>query len=448
MKILPIFALFLLFACCEETKHPVLCVCVEQFSDALPIQIWPEDCNTYNETDPEGVHYKCFCHPWKCADSIPFQFTNDEQGEYELVLYDENGDVIDSISFVESAANGSPEIPGITSSIALPALSTWLSQPENIGDIPWSLGSIPSINLPGAGFFNPAISEFLYVPYSFIPGYEYTITVNYTKVYNSGSSNPRQIQINIYNSSFSNIPIANSQVTPASPGGSGSLSITFTATNESETIAITATDGSDVDMTINSISGTQTTPVTPAIPTTKWSYYASFIPQDYSICEQNIRARIIKTSESPDQSIGKTDCLSISENDVDPTVLITYSNNRNFAGLIYENVSPSVEFNIRIPAVFFHERFPEEDEAIELSDSRIINLNGVVRAQRLLDTAHMTYYMHRKLKLIFKHNDVRVGDLAVTKQDAYEIEEGDRRWPLKKAKCWLTEKNFVQRNVV
>ena len=446
MKILYIFALFLLFACCEETKHPVLCVCVEQFSDALPIQIWPEDCNTYNETDPEGVHYKCFCQPWKCTDEIPLQFTSDEEGTYELVLYDEDDEIIDSIPFVETALDGSPEIPGATNPITLPALSSGVNIPS-AGDN-WTLGSNPSISINGTG---AKVSDVWSNLYPFIDGYDYEFTPNID--YDFGSSSVVNRIIFVVLDSGNNILFQfNSADLGIGASGTYATPISFTAIEGmvkygfriTSTHITTTSDTAD----INSITATETSPTIPAVPTTQWLYSTSFIPSEHGICEQKIRTKIVKVSESPDESVGKSDCIDVSDANPDPTVLITYSNNRNFAGLVYEDVSPAPEFNIRVPAVFFHERFPEEDEAIELSDSRIINLNGVVRAQRLLDTAYMPYYMHRKLKLIFKHSNVTVEDLPVTKQDAYEIEEGDRRWPVKKAKCWLTEKDFVQRNVV
>lgn len=444
MKYFPIFALFLLFACCEETNPIVQCVCVEQFSDALPIQIWPNDCNTYNETDPEGVHYKCFCQPWKCDLPIPVNFR--ETFDPSEVVTEESEEAI-----------------------SLPPLSNWLTQSSDPDLYDWTTGATPSVTLPGTIFpINFATSEYLYTSYAFIPGRQYTITVSYTWDVGETINTFLRILDSGFNVLFSKLTNKVS--------GTDSIVLTFTATAQSTYIAFRATTTANLTVQVNSRAGTITVvnttypdpssydlvvydedeqeigrfPMDAQLFGDQFFYLhsASFIPNDIDVCNDKIRVRVVKTSESPDETVGKSDCISVSDTEVDPMVTITYSNNRNFAGLVYEDVSPAQEFSIVVPAVFFHERFPEEDEAIELSDSRIINLNGVVRAQRLLDTAYMPYYMHRKLKLIFKHNSVTVGDLAVTKQDAYEIEEGDRRWPVKKAKCWLTEKDFVQRNVV
>jgi hypothetical protein len=450
MKYLPIFALFLLFACCEVTNDHHQCFRVN-FSDALPIQFWLNDCETYNESVPDGVHYKCFCHPWKCDDELKIQFT----------------DAFDSSEVVET---------GNVVAITLPALSTWLTRSVDPDLHDWTLGANPTVNLPGNGISDVASSEYLYVSYAFVSGHAYTITINYNYVVNVSISNPRTSNIYILDSGF-NILFSNSGL--AGPGsGPYSVSVTFTATAQSSIIGLRHFNGSDVDITVTSASGTRTDIVTTYPDPSNYdlvvyndedeeierlefdaqlnetgffyTHSASLIPSDHGICEQKIKFEVINITESPDEVVAKSDCILISDDQPDPTVLFEYSNNRNFAGLIYEDLSPVQTFQIRVPAVFFHEQFPEEDEAIELSDSKIINLNGVVRAQRLIDTAHMPYYMHRKMKLIFKHQTLLtpIDDKYWTKQDAYEIDEGDRRWPLKKAKCWLTERDFVQRNVV
>lgn len=272
----------------------------------------------------------------------------------------------------------------------------------------WTLGASPTVNLPGTGPFPPNSkeSELLYVDYAFIAGEEYTITAQYTRVVNSGSSNPRTSQLLILNSSdvtqFSN--------SHAASAGSNTLSVTFVATASTTRIGFTHESGSNVDITINSITGT-----------------------------------ILETTGTT-AFIAKTDCLYITQNQED-TILLTYSNHRNFAGLVYESVSPENEFYIRIPAIFFHQRFPEEDETMELSTS-LVTLNGTLRKQRLLDVDYVPYYFHEKLKLILKHQILEVFNRQWVKQEGYEIVEGERRWPVKKAKCWLSEKDFVHRNIL
>lgn len=143
----------------------------------------------------------------------------------------------------------------------------------------------------------------------------------------------------------------------------------------------------------------------------------------------------------------KSDCLSIRETQ-EETVLISYSNHRDFADINSLNVSPDTEFFLRIPAIFFHENFPEEMEVIELSDSREIQLNAQVKATRELQVKHMPYYMHRKTKLALSHQFVEIDDLFWVKQNPYEITKGRNNFPLAKGSCVLTEKDYIKRNIL
>lgn len=126
----------------------------------------------------------------------------------------------------------------------------------------WILGAAPTVTNPGAGF--PGVSsKILYADYSFIDGYTYKITTNYTKDYNSGTSNPRAISISSRNSANTIIETLN-HATFASPGGTESFDFTFVATSTTTRLALFTTDGSNIDLTINSIEATQTNPEIPA----------------------------------------------------------------------------------------------------------------------------------------------------------------------------------------
>lgn len=178
----------------------------------------------------------------------------------------------------------------------------------------------------------------------------------------------------------------------------------------------------------------------------KFVYSASIVPSAVSpdLCDRLVN--MVITNDTTVTTIAKSDCLDIRE-DHPVTVLATYYNHRNFAGLIYQNSSPQQQFNLRIPAVFYHQKFPEQDETIELSTS-LVMLNGDIKRQRLLDVDYAPYYFHEKVKLMLKHQFVIIYNKQWVKQDAYEITEGERRWPVKKAKCWISEKEFVHRNVL
>lgn len=147
-------------------------------------------------------------------------------------------------------------------------------------------------------------------------------------------------------------------------------------------------------------------------------------------------------------SSAKSDCLKIAEAH-DETVLIEYSSNRNFAGLNYSNVTPDPSFFLRVPAIFFRQRFPQEKETIELSNSRSIQLSAQVKAQKHLQVKNMPDYMHRKLLLALSHQFVTIDGQDWVLTEEYElIPPSNPRWPMQKAQCWLTEKDYIMRSVL
>lgn len=165
--------------------------------------------------------------------------------------------------------------------------------------------------------------------------------------------------------------------------------------------------------------------------------------QSPEICDMFVQFVILN---SDNQAVAQSDCQDIRTTQPD-TILINYRNHRNIFGLVYADVTPETEFNLRIPAIFFHQRFPKEEETMMLSTS-VQSLNSVVRRQRLLDVDYVPYYFHEKINLVLQHQFVTIINREWVTQEAYEIVEGNRMWPVKKGKIYLSEKDFVMRNVL
>lgn len=150
---------------------------------------------------------------------------------------------------------------------------------------------------------------------------------------------------------------------------------------------------------------------------------------------------------SSNDALAKSDCLSIKE-EHDETVLINYHNNRRFASIDSSVGTPDPEFNLRIPACFFHERNPREVEAIILSDNSSLQTMAQIKRQRKLEVQHMPDYMHLKLLLALSFSNVTIDGFEWMLEETYDKPEGNRRFPLKSATTWLTMKNYVLRNVL
>lgn len=140
--------------------------------------------------------------------------------------------------------------------IAIPALTEWSTQTG--ADEEWSEGPIPSVNLSGT-FITPVTSEWLYVDFGFEDGIEYSITLEHTTVYNSGTSNPRTVTLAILDNSFVE-QFSEVDTFPVSPGGVDSITLSFTANGSSTKIGFKASSGSDVSVVVNEVSGTGTDP--------------------------------------------------------------------------------------------------------------------------------------------------------------------------------------------
>jgi hypothetical protein len=215
-------------------------------------------------------------------------------------------------------------------------------------------------------------------------------------------------------------------------------------------IVIQVTDDSiierNLDLIARNSSGTDlvSADATVEVLTDKTVYTWRITATDYSLCNEKVAffVRDFDTSED----IAHSDVHYFLSN-VEDSILITYYNHINVFGLIYDDTSPDVQFNLRIPAIFYHQRFPEEDEVIELT-SELVTINGSMRRQRLLDTDYLPYYMHEKIKLALKHQFVSIYNKFWTKQESYDIQDGNRMHPEKKAKCWISETEYMQRSVL
>jgi hypothetical protein len=135
--------------------------------------------------------------------------------------------------------------------VDFPTFASWSNFPDAGTD--WTTGATPTINVA------VGTSDYLYVDFAFITGYTYTVTIGFTKTYNSGTSNPRNMILHEMDSS-NNVITSDTIATPISPGGSDTASLTFTATDDSSRFAIKVNDGSNVDIELTSLEVTMIAP--------------------------------------------------------------------------------------------------------------------------------------------------------------------------------------------
>lgn len=170
-------------------------------------------------------------------------------------------------------------------------------------------------------------------------------------------------------------------------------------------------------------------------------YRAEF---DFSeVCDNDVRLKILANGTA----LMKSDIISPRELH-SCSNLIAYSNSKVYAGLDFVVGTPPPEFKIRVPSVFFEEAFPDEHEEFDLSGSQMVRLLNIEKRQRKLEFDYMPFYMHQKMKLILSHDTVEIDGLSWLRSDPYEIDDANKRWPMRKASVMLTDKDYIVRNVL
>lgn len=436
--------LLLSFACSEETEFQCESCINMTISDALPIQFWRNGCPTYNEKESCGVHSFCWNQKFDCDDEIRLQVTDSEYSDGMAVqLLDENGDLLIELPF-EVDNPDKTEFFDTSDLAAAPTYNT----PFN-GSINWSSSQV-TLTYPGG----PPMNTLAYskrIPVDIPAGIvNVVLELNLTLV--SGTPTSTLMWVRLLDADLNVVGFTNVNTGTTTQALYPDLNITASAdvayidlqprlTAVSAAIFRTLVDSMTLNWTVDSDINT---------------YDLVFTPSDLSpeICDQKVQLQIVDNNQSPAE-IAKSDYVEFSNN-LECTQVFKYRNQRNFAGINYADLvtdtSPAEDeyFYIRIPAVFFHERQQGESEALELSNSKYISINGVLRQQKLLELDYMPYYMHKKIQLILMHQYLEDVETSTrwTKQENYEVPEGNKRYPLKMAKVWLTERDFVARNVV
>lgn len=134
-----------------------------------------------------------------------------------------------------------------------PPLSEWRTRSSSGSLVDWTEGVAPSVILPSnsGNILDPISSELLYADYPFVVGREYTITVDFTKVLNTGvGTNPRTLTIRILDDAFAS-QFDDNVVTNV---GANSSALTFIATADCTKVGIEAEDNSNVTITVDSVT--------------------------------------------------------------------------------------------------------------------------------------------------------------------------------------------------
>jgi hypothetical protein len=378
-------------------------------SDINPVQFWLNGETSFNNNAECSIYDICFCQPFNCDDEIKIQVSDDiEEDSYSLSVLDSSLVEIYSIDF-EQVRDGIHQISFI---------------PANYGICDEKIRLL--------------ILQAIVNEYNFTSGWSNE----------SGAFSE--------NWTFSN----NMSVVLGTGQGSMIARKTITQLNNGETyrlvLDLSLSNATTVGLRIRLGTVPNTLMVVETDYNTSQKVDVEFTAdRDYTILDiwaieggasgNNVSLDNIKIF-SVDNAAAESDCIDIRENH-ECTKLITYSNSKDFDGVEYDT-SPGLEFYLRVPAVFFIERYPKERESAELSTADYVRLRNETRAQKLFDIGYIPYYFHRKLQLVFDHDIIQIDGKNWISQEEYEIDEGNKRYPIKRATTWLTDKNYIKRNIL
>jgi hypothetical protein len=154
-----------------------------------------------------------------------------------------------------------PGQSGLSAPMSIPDLSTWLSLAGSGIDEsaePWTTGPNPEVTITVLLPFTHK-TEYLYAPYTFLDGYDYTITLNYQAHHLDGSiEEPHSGRIIIMDSLF-NILFSQSTDANLVVGGTTDevATISFTANSECAYIGFDYSTENNINLTVMSVSGTE-----------------------------------------------------------------------------------------------------------------------------------------------------------------------------------------------
>lgn len=407
-------------------------------SNALPIQFWDVDDETYNEKEVCGITERCWCYPAEWDDEILIQFQDDPGQTLLLFLMTSDGNNAERETFSEVASgiyqatitiphltrnaqllireNGSVVTGNIiTNSSFSGGLAPWTNQVDGGSD--WDnveAGTARVLSMLTGQFSNRLLQTFADTSASNL--LETSISGLVTGPFGVESSG--YIRFYFYKDGVELTDLRADFPWATDGVGSGIFSTInprfFIEDQSIDAVAFSA----HCIFCSSSVSG----------PTIRMDDYGIAVLDGYDVLK-------------------KSDCISMAESQ-DCAELIEFSNYKNAFGLDYESTSPAPIFKIRVPMVFFHDSFPMEQQVHKLSNDTRVRLWNEMAHKRNLQLGFMPYYMHQKINLILMHDNILADGLYWSKDDPYEIIEGNNRFPLKKANVLLTERDFNKRNLI
>lgn len=389
------------------------------FSEALPIHIWANDEESFNEEEECMIEKFCFNQEFECGDVIRLQFIDDEDSDedYDLVFYDEDDNEIYQSPFTKVKAQ------------LFDPLQDW--NQGGGGEVWTGIGTPnPSVTLPAGSTFSNLFLTSIVPPASTLLRVVYDFD-------NSAVASDLIFRFRFSGSAVTPLP----STVPLGVGNtSGYFDITLDSIADDFTVEIQKPSGAETTISPNFIKLYKASNVNDIV-----IYSISLIPNDIDLCDQSIYFKVLKNSD--DSQIGRSDIVRFS-NEIACNTLLKYKRSQSRDGIFYDETSEF--FEIRIPGVFYHKAPVTTQASMELSNSKVITRSWTKKKRTRWKIQDMPYYMHDKLELILAHCvggtlEINGVQWSLATGDVYAIgEERPDSYPMRDAEVLLTRKNYFK----
>jgi len=449
---------------CREDESPIKnCIMITSISDALPIHLFLNDEETFNESDlvSQNMEKFCFNQEFQCDDEIRFQLYDDNQIEkdYKLQFYDyeESGSLIGEIEFAKSPIFTTEAEFQLENNSFDSSLTNWSIDKTAGGSNAtwnWNSGSAQSSNGASSqsarlyqGRINTGLDGYAKWP----PGtYTFKVIVNNNSVdgiepLQEGFSLEAFDALNGFND------ISNTVVLPRD-ATDYEYELTIELTAERNYFGFSSSkqgpsSGSKINVRVRSIEM-----LSNPLDYTGSVYDLMFVPTDEDICDKKIHFKVV--DEDGEEQARSENFVEFSSS-IRSSVLIGYKRNISFAGLIYDEESPY--FYLRIPAKFFHPGKSGSTALSEQSNGQLITRNWMKKAKRKLEVGDGPEYHNNKIDLVVAHcvGDEDSGASLLINEVNWQLADGDQyeyegaadrpgSYPLQPGEVWLSRANYFK----
>jgi hypothetical protein len=447
----------LIFSCQKEIM----------LSEALPIEFWPIEGQTFNEKVNAYVDSQCFTQEFKCSDNVKLQLVQhplDYSKPVVLKSIDKNGALIQSTNFIKTIfESGSPikiDNKDITSNPIGTSFFNFDGSNRSTA-LPFDFNSPKGLIINYLAGTNTQASKYLAIKRTDVnaslgwpPGtYSIRIKASNSSTLNAGNGDP--IIFSFFGMDNSSVQTSLGSVsTPSTLPFSGFtqsfIDVTFTTTIYWQYLAlsITRAGGGGTFILRSNIDSIEITSVNKDLYSSNdLTFTASSLA--IPICDDSVK--FVISVDGIDKF--KSDYIKFSSliayNQGYGTLLIAYKSQNNFAGINYPN--DGGYFYLRIPCRFFEQRNNRKQSSLELSNSKVINTSVIMKLQQLITTTLLPDYMHNKIELAIAHavrGSLLIDGYEWSVEETYERNKQHQKSPMQMAKVWLTRKNHLVRNII